>query len=231
METTAQLSEMIRVLSTTPAQHLREINFTVPFEYDWRITNPLFAYDNMPNLVEIHFQRIQDSTTEVSNTVSSTVSSTIPPAVPPPIPSTVPSTVPPPIPSTVPSTVPPPIPSTAPPIAPPIPPSVSPDNDSSTVLPAIPLVSPTDKSSTVPSLPSYTVITNYGVSYSLKCSIQLKTITYPYHYIITISKLKGNFIRTLPSPHYTVKYNKKRVDIAVDRTVSGLDLAWDLCTV
>ena len=219
METTAQLSEMIRVLSTTPAQHLREINFTVPFEYDWRITNPLFAYDNMPNLVEIHFQRIQDSTTEVSNTVSSTVSSTIPPAVPPPIPSTVPSTVP------------PPIPSTAPPIAPPIPPSVSPDNDSSTVLPAIPLVSPTDKSSTVPSLPSYTVITNYGVSYSLKCSIQLKTITYPYHYIITISKLKGNFIRTLPSPHYTVKYNKKRVDIAVDRTVSGLDLAWDLCTV
>ena len=219
METTAQLSEMIRVLSTTPAQHLREINFTVPFEYDWRITNPLFAYDNMPNLVEIHFQRIQDSTTEVSNTVSSTVSSTIPPAVPPPIPSTVPSTVP------------PPIPYTAPPIAPPIPPSVSPDNDSSTVLPAIPLVSPTDKSSTVPSLPSYTVITNYGVSYSLKCSIQLKTITYPYHYIITISKLKGNFIRTLPSPHYTVKYNKKRVDIAVDRTVSGLDLAWDLCTV
>ena len=219
METTAQLSEMIRVLSTTPAQHLREIHFTVPFEYDWRITNPLFAYDNMPNLVEIHFQRIQDSTTEVSNTVSSTVSSTIPPAVPPAIPSTVPSTVP------------PPIPSTAPPIAPPIPPSVSPDNDSSTVLPAIPLVSPTDKSSTVPSLPSYTVITNYGVSYSLKCSIQLKTITYPYHYIITISKLKGNFIRTLPSPHYTVKYNKKRVDIAVDRTVSGLDLAWDLCTV
>ena len=210
---------MIRVLSTTPAQHLREIHFTVPFEYDWRITNPLFAYDNMPNLVEIHFQRIQDSTTEVSNTVSSTVSSTIPPAVPPAIPSTVPSTVP------------PPIPSTAPPIAPPIPPSVSPDNDSSTVLPAIPLVSPTDKSSTVPSLPSYTVITNYGVSYSLKCSIQLKTITYPYHYIITISKLKGNFIRTLPSPHYTVKYNKKRVDIAVDRTVSGLDLAWDLCTV
>ena len=219
METTAQLSEMIRVLSTTPAQHLREIHFTVPFEYDWRITNPLFAYDNMPNLVEIHFQRIQDSTTEVSNTVSSTVSSTIPPAVPPAIPSTVPSTVP------------PPIPSTAPPIAPPIPPSVSPDNDSSTVLPAIPLVSPTDKSSTVPSLPSYTVITNYGVSYSLKCSIQLKTITYPYHYITTISKLKGNFIRTLPSPHYTVKYNKKRVDIAVDRTVSGLDLAWDLCTV
>ena len=219
METTAQLSEMIRVLSTTPAQHLREIHFTVPFEYDWRITNPLFAYDNMPNLVEIHFQRIQDSTTEVSNTVSSTVSSTIPPAVPPAIPSTVPSTVP------------PPIPSTAPPIAPPIPPSVSPDNDSSTVLPAIPLVSPTDKSSTVPSLPSYTVITNYGVSYSLKCSIQLKTITYPYHYIITISKLKGNFIRTLPPPHYTVKYNKKRVDIAVDRTVSGLDLAWDLCTV
>ena len=207
METTAQLSEMIRVLSTTPAQHLREIHFTVPFEYDWRITNPLFAYDNMPNLVEIHFQRIQDSTTAV------------PPAVPPAIPSTVPSTVP------------PPIPSTAPPIAPPIPPSVSPDNDSSTVLPAIPLVSPTDKSSTVPSLPSYTVITNYGVSYSLKCSIQLKTITYPYHYIITISKLKGNFIRTLPSPHYTVKYNKKRVDIAVDRTVSGLDLAWDLCTV
>ena len=207
METATQLSEMIRVLSTTPAQHVREIYFTVPFEYDWKITNPLFAYDNMPNLVEIRFQRIQDSTTEVSNTVPSTVSSTMPPEVPPEVPPAIPS------------------------IVPPIVPSVSPDNDSSTVLPAIPLVSPTDKSSIVPSLPSYTLITNYGVSYSLKCSIQPKINTYPYHYIITISKLKGNFIRTLPSPHYVVKYNKQRVNIAGDRPGSGLDLAWDLCTV